>query len=64
MLGEDHPMAAHRVDSQAIYELGRAPDAVEGVTAFLEKCPAEWSMRPSSDLPDVYPWWTDPPYEP
>lgn len=63
MLGEDHPMAAHRVDSQAIYELGRAPDAMEGVMSFLQKRPAEWSMKPSTDLPAVYPWWTDPPYE-
>jgi enoyl-CoA hydratase/carnithine racemase len=63
MLGEDHPMAAHRVDSQAIYELGKAPDATEGVMAFLEKRPAEWTMKPSTDLPDVYPWWTEPTYE-
>jgi enoyl-CoA hydratase/carnithine racemase len=63
MLGEDHPMAAHRVDSQAIYELGKAPDAVEGVTAFLQKRPADWTMKPSTDLPDVYPWWTEPPYD-
>lgn len=63
MLGEDHPMAAHRVDSQAIYELGRGPDAVEGVMAFLQKRPAEWAMRPSTDMPPVYPWWTEPTYE-
>ncbi len=63
MLGEAHPMAAHRIDSQAIYELGRAPDAMEGVMAFLQKRPAEWSMKPSTDLPDVWPWWTEPAYE-
>lgn len=63
MLGESHPMAAHRVDSQAIYELGRGPDAVEGVTAFLQKRPAEWTMQPSTDLPPVYPWWEEPTYE-
>jgi enoyl-CoA hydratase/carnithine racemase len=63
MLGEDHPMAAHRVDSQAIYELGRAPDAMEGVTSFLQKRPPEWSMKPSTDMPDVWPWWEEPTYE-
>jgi enoyl-CoA hydratase/carnithine racemase len=63
MLGESHPMAAHRVDSQAIYELGRGPDAVEGVMAFLQKRPAEWTMQPSTDLPPVYPWWEEPTYE-
>lgn len=62
MLGEGHPMAAHRVDSQAIHELGRAPDAREGVVSFLEKRPAEWSMRPSTDMPPVWPWWEEPTY--
>jgi enoyl-CoA hydratase/carnithine racemase len=60
MLGEDHPMAAHRVDSAAIDQLGAAADAREGVTAFLEKRPAAFSLRPSADLPAVYPWWSDP----
>ncbi len=64
MLGEAHPMAAHRVDSRAIHELGRAPDATEGVMAFLEKRPAEWSMQPSTDMPAVWPWWDEPTYEP
>jgi enoyl-CoA hydratase/carnithine racemase len=63
MLGEDHPMAAHRVDSQAIDELGRTPDAMEGITAFLEKRPAAWTMRPSTDMPAVYPWWQEPTYD-
>lgn len=63
MLGESHPMAAHRVDSQAIYELGRTPDAMEGVMSFLQKRPAEWTMRPSTDMPAVWPWWDEPPYE-
>lgn len=63
MLGEDHPMAAHRVDSRAIYELGREPDAREGVMAFLEKRPAAWTMRPSADLPGWFPWWEEPRYE-
>ena len=63
MLGEDHPMAAHRVDSQAIDELGRGPDATEGVMAFLEKRPAAWTMKPSTDMPAVYPWWDEPTYE-
>ncbi|MBW2314488.1 MAG: crotonase/enoyl-CoA hydratase family protein [Deltaproteobacteria bacterium] len=60
MLGADHPMEAHRVDSQAIYAMGRSPDAYEGVQSFLEKRPPEFSMRPSEDMPDFYPWWTEP----
>jgi enoyl-CoA hydratase/carnithine racemase len=63
MLGASHPMEAHRVDSRGVYSTGRGPDAFEGVTAFLEKRPARWSMRPSVDLPDWFPWWDEPGYE-
>ena len=59
MLGADHPMEAHRMDSQAIYAMGRSPDAYEGVRSFLEKRPPSFSMRPSRDLPDFYPWWKE-----
>jgi len=59
MLGADHPMEAHRLDSKAIYAMGRSPDAYEGVRSFLEKRPPKFSMRPSEDMPDFYPWWSD-----
>ena len=62
MLGADHPMAAHRIDSRAIYDTGRMADAAEGVAAFLEKRPAQWSLSPGRDLPDWFPWSTEPPY--
>ncbi|MEE3140374.1 MAG: crotonase/enoyl-CoA hydratase family protein, partial [Actinomycetota bacterium] len=39
MLGADHPMEAHKVDSRAIFHLGREADAHEGVASFLEKRP-------------------------
>ena len=60
MLGEDHPMAAHRVDSRAILARGRSADAAEGVTSFLEKRPAAFTLGVSADLPDVFPGWTEP----
>jgi enoyl-CoA hydratase/carnithine racemase len=62
MLGADHPMEAHKVDSRLIYQLGRSPDAAEGVSAFLEKRPARFPMRPSADLPDAWPWWPPRPF--
>jgi enoyl-CoA hydratase/carnithine racemase len=58
MLGADHPMEAHKIDSQAIYWMGRSPDAYEGVSAFLEKRPAKFELKPSA-MPDFYPWWTE-----
>jgi enoyl-CoA hydratase/carnithine racemase len=64
MLGADHPMEAHRVDSRAIYDTGRMADAAEGVTAFLERRRARWSLTPSHDLPDWFPWRPEPPYAP
>jgi enoyl-CoA hydratase/carnithine racemase len=54
MLGADHPMAAHRADSRGILATGSSPDAREGVTAFLEKRPAAFPGRVSTDLPDIF----------
>lgn len=63
MLGAAHPMEAHRIDSRAIHATGRMADAAEGVAAFLEKRPANWTLQPSRDLPDWFPWSPEPPYE-
>jgi enoyl-CoA hydratase/carnithine racemase len=59
MLGADHPMEAHKIDSRAIYYLGKGPDAREGVEAFLEKRPARFPGKVSSDLPEFVPWWQE-----
>lgn len=63
MLGADHPMEAHMVDSRGIAQLGVSPDVKEGVESFLEKRPPEFSMKPSTDMPDFYPWWEDRPFK-
>jgi enoyl-CoA hydratase/carnithine racemase len=59
MLGADHPMEAHKIDSRAIYARGRQGDAREGVVSFLEKRPAKFPDRVSQDMPVFYPWWTE-----
>jgi enoyl-CoA hydratase/carnithine racemase len=59
MLGADHPMEAHKLDSRAIWARGRQDDAREGVMSFLEKRPATFPNRVSGDMPDFYPWWPD-----
>ena len=63
MLGADHPMEAHKVDSRMVQELGAGPDAAEGVSSFLEKRPAEFRGKPSSQLPPSMPWWDERPFE-
>ncbi len=63
MLGADHPMRAHSADSRAILERGRSADTREGVTSFLEKRPAAYTDRVSTDLPDVFPGWVEPVFE-
>jgi enoyl-CoA hydratase/carnithine racemase len=59
MLGADHPMEAHKVDSKCIFWAGQQADAREGVTSFLEKRPARFTLRPSRDMPPFYPWWPE-----
>jgi enoyl-CoA hydratase/carnithine racemase len=58
MLGADHPMEAHRVDSRGIQMRGKSADAREGVTSFLEKRPAVYPDRVSDGLPPIFPAWT------
>ncbi len=57
MLGADHPMEAHKIDSRGIYTRGRSDDVKEGVMSFLEKRPAVFKDKICSDMPDFFPWW-------
>ena len=57
MLGADHPMEAHKIDSRGVYFTGRSADAAEGVQSFLEKRPANFAGKVSSDMPEFFPWW-------
>jgi enoyl-CoA hydratase/carnithine racemase len=60
MLGAEHPMDAHRADSRAMFARGQSADAREGVTAFLEKRPAQFPDRVSDGLPEVFPGREEP----
>ncbi|HSE93274.1 MAG TPA: crotonase/enoyl-CoA hydratase family protein [Methylomirabilota bacterium] len=57
LLGADHPIEAHRLDSQGMFWTGRSADAREGIGAFLDKRPARFTQRASADMPPFYPWW-------
>ncbi len=63
MLGADHPMQAHKIDSKCIYWMGQSADAFEGVASFLEKRAPRFTLRPSSDMPPFYPWRPAPPFK-
>jgi enoyl-CoA hydratase/carnithine racemase len=63
MLGAEHPMLAHRVDSRAMFHRGQSLDVVEGVTSFLEKRPARFTDRVSEGLPEVFAGWKAPEFE-
>ena len=63
MAGAPHPMDAHRADSRGIQIRGAMEDAREGVMSFLEKRPAVFPNRVSTDLPDIWPHWQAPEFK-
>ena len=60
MLGASHPMEAHRVDSRGIQERGRSADTREGVMSFLQKRPAVFGDKVTTDVPDIFVGWEEP----
>jgi hypothetical protein len=63
MLGADHPMEAHKIDSRGIYSRGASADVKEGVASFLEKRPPRFANTISKDMPSYFPWWKERTYE-
>lgn len=62
MLGADHPMEAHRLESRCMFWAGGQADADEGIHSFLEKRSPKFTMKPGSQMPEFYPWWSDRPF--
>lgn len=63
MMTAEHPMDAHNIESRGVYVRGRQSDSKEGVKSFLEKRPAQYTDKPSTDMPAFYPWWEPRQYE-
>lgn len=51
-----HPLEAHKVDSLAVF-YASLKDGKEGVRAFLEKRPAQFGAKCSTDLPPFFEEW-------
>jgi len=62
MLGAEHPVLAHRLDTEAIFARGRSADAREGIESFLEKRPARFSDSVSRELPAFDPFFARRPF--
>ena len=51
MLGAEHPRVAFQQESQALWYMGGAADAAEGVKSFLEKRPPLFTLSVAKDFP-------------
>ena len=63
MLGADHPMAAHRVDSRAIATRGRSADVREGIASFFERRDPQFTDRVSDGFEAIFEEWDDPTFD-
>ncbi|WP_028315839.1 crotonase/enoyl-CoA hydratase family protein [Desulfatibacillum aliphaticivorans] len=63
MLGADHPVEAHKLDTRGIFALGASADAKEGIESFLEKRTPNFTDTVTKNMPDFYPWWKERDYE-
>ena len=59
-LAEDDPYAVHLIESRCFYWVGQQKDAHEGIQSFFEKRSPNFTMSPSAELPEFYPWWIQP----
>jgi len=59
MLGADHPMQAHEIETKGFFALGMTGEAREGILSFLEKRPPHFPGKVSKDMPAFFPWWDE-----
>jgi len=52
-LSEPDPSAAEKLDGLVFGWTTQSPDAKEGIRSFLDKRPPRWSMKVSTDVPDL-----------
>jgi enoyl-CoA hydratase/carnithine racemase len=50
-LNADDPFPVSEREARGMAQLGRLPDAAEGVMSFVQKRKPEWKLKPS-DVPD------------
>ena len=56
--GAPSPLEAHRLESLGVFYTSMG-DGREGLSAFLEKRPPNYTTSVPRDLPPFYPWWTE-----
>lgn len=57
MAGAQNPEDALALDIECIKYMAASADIKEGVAAFVEKRPAKFPLKASTDMPPFYPWW-------
>jgi enoyl-CoA hydratase/carnithine racemase len=63
-LSSPHPMTAHEIETLALNIRGVSRDALEGISAFIDKRSPLFQDRVPADVPDVFASLPDPGYRP
>ncbi|RYG31204.1 MAG: enoyl-CoA hydratase, partial [Burkholderiales bacterium] len=51
MMGAEHPMEAHKIDSRALQSRGQSTDVKEGIESFMQKRDAHFPNGVANDFP-------------